>query len=218
MWYFVWKTAPVTIFYKGFNLYSSQSQYFYEVELAWNVFPKLSIHMFHFCVLFQKLLSLIFFFHILHPLHYVKIYCQKQCYKSQWNWEKQTPSQNKCEWETYCPDFLMTEEFFLSSVTWEEGESFNRKLYKLLIFWMFAVIMVLEVTVFLKAVKWHQNTAAEKVKLNLWVVLKTHITLRQRKKQKSFPYHSMLSFFHKVRWNCLMKIFCLRGKKVGVFQ
>lgn len=32
---------------------------------------------------------------------------------------------------------------------------------------MFAVIMVLEVTVFLKVVKWHQNTAAAKVKLNL---------------------------------------------------
>lgn len=112
-----------------------------------------------------------FFFHILYP-HTLcrKNYCQKQCYKSQWNWDKQTPSQNKWEWETYCSDFLITEEFFLSSVTgWEEGKSFNRKLCKLLTFWKFAVITILEVTVFLKAVKWHQNTAAVKVKLNLWV-------------------------------------------------
>lgn len=51
-----------------------------------------------------------------------------------------------------------------SVMGWEEGESFNRKLYKLLVFWMFAVIMVLEVTVLQKAVKWHQNTAAAKSK------------------------------------------------------
>lgn len=46
-----------------------------------------------------------------------------------------------------------------------------------------------------ESVKWHQNTAAAKTKAEL----KTQITLRLCKKQKSFPYHSMLSFFLKVR-------------------
>lgn len=150
--------------------------------------------MLHFCVLFQKLLPLIFFFISCTLIHYVENHCQKKCYKSQCNWNKQTPSQNKWEWDTYCSDFS---DLWGSVMGWEEGKSFNRKLYKLLMFWMFAVIMVLEANVFLKAVKWHPNTAAVKVKLNLWVISKTQIILRQCKKQKSFPYHSMLSFFLK---------------------
>lgn len=94
----------------------------------------------------------------------------------------------------------------------------HKSLYKIFIFSMFAVITDLEVIVLVKAVKWHQNTAAAKAKLNICVIWKTQITFRLRKKQKTSPYHSILSSSLKVRWNCLMKTFCLRGKKVGVFQ
>lgn len=172
--------------------------------------------MLHFCVLFQKLLPLIFFLISCTFIHYVKNTAKNNAANLS-ETEASRPHHKISENEKHIA--LITEEFFLSSVRgWEEGESCNRKLYRLLIFWMFALIMVLEVTVFLKAVKWHQNIAAAKVKLNLWVISKTQIILRQCKKQKTFPYHSMLPFFLKVRWNCSMKIFCLRGKKVGVFQ
>lgn len=83
---------------------------------------------------------------------------------------------------------------------------------------MFAVIMDLEVIVLVKAFKWHQNTAATKLKLNLCVIFKTRITLRLCKKQKSFPYHSMLSFFPKSKMKLLDENILLKGKKVGVFQ
>lgn len=74
--------------------------------------------------------------------------------------------------------------------------------------------MSLKVIVLVKAVKWHQNTAAAKLNLKLCAYFKgTDSTLC--KKQNSSPYHGMLSFYLKVGWNCLMKIFCLRGKKLG---
>lgn len=59
------KLLQQLLFHKSFNLYISWREYFYEVELVWNVFPKLNTVMPHFCVLLQKLLSLICF-HILH--------------------------------------------------------------------------------------------------------------------------------------------------------
>lgn len=78
-------------------------------------------------------------------------------------------------------------------------------------FSMFAVITDLEVILLVKAVKWHHNTAALKLKLNLCIILKTQITLRIRKTQQCSPYHSMLSFFPKSKTKLLDENILLKG-------
>lgn len=75
--------------------------------------------------------------------------------------------------------------------------------------------MDLEVIVPVKAVKWHQNTAASKLKLNFCVILKTQITLRLRKEQKSSPYHCYVFFFPKSKMKLLDENILLKGKKLG---
>lgn len=115
MWCSVWKTTPVTIILQ--SNYYSPSIY---------IGPKVSIFMkwnwpekFFWSSIFTCFTSMFssknychwfFFFHILHAYPLCIKTLPKKCYKSQWNGDKQTPSQNKWEWETYCSDFLITEE------------------------------------------------------------------------------------------------------------
>lgn len=67
MWEALFKKLPQQLlFHKSFDFSVSQSQYFYQVELVWDIFPKLNFLMLRFYVLLLKLLPLICF-HILDP-------------------------------------------------------------------------------------------------------------------------------------------------------
>lgn len=132
MWGASFKKLPQQLlFHKNVNLHISWSQYFYEVELVWNVFPKLNILMLHFCVLLQKLLPLICF-HVLHPHPLCKKPLPKTMLKMSVKLEyplTSRPHLKISENEKHIAlIFWFTEEFFLFSLMgWEGGGSFIRK-------------------------------------------------------------------------------------------
>lgn len=132
MWRALFKKRPQQLlFHKSFNLRISQSQYFYEVELVWNVYPKLNILMLHICVLLQKLLPLICF-QVLHPHPLCKEPLPKTMLKISVKLEyllTSRPHLKISENEKHIAlVFWFTEEFFLSSLTgWDGGWKFYWK-------------------------------------------------------------------------------------------
>lgn len=130
MWEPLSKNLPQQLsLHKSFNLRISQSQYFYEVELVWNVFPKLL--MLHSCFLLQKLLPLICF-HVLHPHPLCKKPLPKTMLQISVKLEyplTSRPHLKISENEKHIAlIFWFTEEFFLSSLVCRQGSgSFIRK-------------------------------------------------------------------------------------------